>query len=113
MRRLLPELHEASQQEILDHVQASNRPESGNGQFVSNFVSFDDLETAIHTSCQTQVKAFYNRFYRGDEFIVAINTIMASLASMELEPVHWEENQINSFEKFLQTAAYLLQNTRC
>ena len=108
---MIPDLHEASQQEILAHVQASNRPEIGNKQFISNFVAYDDLESAIHTPCQPRIKGFYNRFYRADEFIVAIDTIDNSLASMELPPKDVEPMQINSFEKFLQKAAFLIHNT--
>ena len=112
VRKVVVELHEAAQQTILDHTQASNRPEIGNKQFVSNFVVYEDIEAAIHTPCQTRIKAFYTRFYRADGFILAMDQVHRSLQAMELEPEDIDPKNINSFEKFLQKMAYLVDNVQ-
>ena len=112
VRRVVPELHEASQQEIVDHVQSSNRPVEGNLQYISNYVSYEDLETAIHTPAQPLIKTFYSRFYRADGFIIALSQMENSLRSMELEAKFWDSVEVNSFERFLQHAVYVIRNTQ-
>ena len=112
VRKVVPELHEAAQQVILEHAQASNKPELGNKQFVSNFVTYEDIEAAIHTPCQDRIKFFFTRLYRADGFIIAAEQIHRSLQAMEIQPDDIEPIEINSFEKFLQKAAYLLNNVR-
>ena len=108
VRKVVPELHEAAQQVILEHPQASNKPEIGNKQFVANFVVYEDIEAAIHTPCQTRIKAYYTRFYRADGFLLAMDQVHRSLQAMELEPEDIEPKYINSFEKFLQKMAFLV-----
>ena len=112
IRKLIPELHEAAQQTIVDHVQSSNRPVEGNLQYISNYISYEDLETAIHTPCQTLIRTFYSRFYRADGFIIALPQMESSLSSMELQPRFWESVHVNSFERFLQHAVYVIRNTQ-
>ena len=112
LRRIIPELHEAVTQVIVDHVQSSNRPTEGNLQYISNYVSYEDLETAIHTPCQTLIKSFFLRFYRADGFLIALPQMESSLKSMELEPRFWESVEVNSFERFLQHAVYVIRNTQ-
>ena len=112
VRKVVPELHEAVQQVILDHPQSSNKPELGNRQFVSNFVVYDDIEAAIHTPCQDRIKYFFTRFYRADGFIVAAEEINRSLGAMELGPEDIDPVNVNSFERFLQKMAFLINNVR-
>ena len=107
----MPELHELPPNEIAAHVQASNLPADGNKQYCSSFVAYDDLEFAIHPPCQERVKGYYNRFYKADGFLLASATIITSLNSMGLQPADLDDAQINSFEKFLQLAAFTLENT--
>ena len=55
LRQLLPELKEEPQQVIIDHLQASNRPVDGNGQYISNFVAYEDLMTTLLEPCRPRV----------------------------------------------------------
>ena len=112
VRKVVPELHDAVQNVIMNHPQASNKPDLGNKQFISNFVTFEDLESAIHMPCQERIKFFFQRFYRADGFIVAAEQIHRSLQAMEIQPEDLEPTEINSFEKFLQKTAFLLNNVR-
>ena len=56
IRKLVPELKEAPQHAIIQHLQASNRPVDGNGQFVSNFVAYEEIAESILASCQNRVQ---------------------------------------------------------
>ena len=56
MRKLLPELKNESQTAIIDHVQASNRPVDGNGQYVSNFVAIDDIALSVLPPALERIK---------------------------------------------------------
>ena len=112
LRKLIPELKNTVQNEIVKHIQASNRPTEGNGRFVSNFVTFDDLMPALLTPCQSRAQAFYARFYKGEGFLPALETMEMSLASMELEPKQYESHQVNTFERFLQHAVHQIHHTR-
>ena len=57
IRKLIPELKEAAQNTIIDHIQASNRPVDGNGQFISNFVPIDDIYTSLLIPNQIRIQS--------------------------------------------------------
>lgn len=111
LRKLVPELKEAQQNTIAKHIQASNRPVDGNGKYISNYITFDDLVSALLTPCQTRAQDFYNRFHKGEGFLTAVETMEMSLASMELSPTKWDPEQVNTFERFLQHAVHQIHNT--
>ena len=112
IRQLVPELKNAVQNQIINHIQASNRPVDGNGKYVSNYVAYDDIVYALLTPCQERVKTFYSRFHQGEGFLTAADTMRASLTSLELEPKQWDIIEVNTFERFLQNAVYLINNTQ-
>ena len=111
IRKLLPELKNTVQNEIIKHLQASNRPVDGNGRFISNYVAYDDISSALLTPCQTRVQNYYARFYKGEGFLSALETMQMSLASMELPPKQWDPTEVNTFERFLQHAVHQIHNT--
>ena len=111
IRKLIPELKDAQQNTIAKHVQASNRPIDGNGKYISNYVTYDDLVVALLTPCQTRAQGFYTRFHKGEGFLHAIETMEMSLASMELPPKKWDHEDVNTFERFLQHAVHQIHHT--
>ena len=111
IRKLMPELKEAVQNQIIKHVQASNRPVDGNGRYVSNYVTYDDIVSALLTPCQTRAQGFYNRFHKGEGFLTAVETMEMSLASMDLAPKKWEPEDVNTFERFLQHTVHQIHHT--
>ena len=111
LRKLIPELKEAQQNTIAKHVQASNRPIDGNGKYISNYVAYEELVSALLNPCQTRAQGFYYRFHKGEGFLPAIETMEMSLASMQLAPQKWDQEHVNTFERFLQHAVHQIHNT--
>ena len=58
------------------------------------------------------ILGFYHSFYRAEGFLLSVDTMKMSLAAMDLEPKEWDVYEINTFERFLQYAVHLLDNTQ-
>lgn len=108
----MPELKDLAQNQIINHIQASNRPVDGNGACMSNFVALDDISSALLNPCLERAKGFYTRFHNGEGFLLEAETMQMSLASLELPPKEWEAPEINTFERFLQHAVQRISNTQ-